>query len=66
MGNSAGTKAVGLGSNLSRIGAGDVRVNVVNKCGPFSQPAAGECETALVGDFWKDQRVVVHLLRRFG
>ena len=58
---------VGFGSNINTL-TRDIRVNVVEiKNGTFIEPMNGvEQPTVAVTDFWKDQTVVLHVLRRFG
>jgi len=48
----------GAGANINKL-VGDLMIDVVN-------PAAGKPKQVLAQGLWKDQRTVVHLLRRFG
>lgn len=70
MGNHLSNKGtsvpVGKDANLSELAKG-IRVQVVDVKGPLGEPAnPAEVPTALVTDFWKEQTVVLHILRRFG
>ncbi len=67
MGQTGSSKARGVGVNLTEL-CGGIRLNVVNQSsGPFTEPAAGAAvQEVLATDLWKDQRTVVHVMRRFG
>lgn len=58
--------AQGVGANLGADSAVQAaQVYVVDKEGPFDE-AKEDTPIVKVVDFWKDQTVVLHLLRRFG
>jgi len=57
---------LGVGTDLNSVANG-VEVDVVDIKGPFGEPQEGvHVEQAAVEEFWREQKVVLHLLRRFG
>ena len=64
--STAAPKAQGVGTNIANVeGIKEASVYVVSKEGPFDE-AKENTPKSLVTDFWKDQTIVLHLLRRFG